>query len=41
VRDLMALRSTDETQGQMPPIGTEIKDDAGLAAIDAWINGLP
>lgn len=41
VRDLMALRSTDETQGQMPPIGTELKDDAGLAAIDAWINGLP
>jgi hypothetical protein len=37
----MALRSTDEAQGQMPPIGTEIVDATGLAAIDAWINGLP
>ncbi len=41
VHDLMSLRvaSTDPTQ--MPPLGTEIKDDAGLAALEAWINALP
>lgn len=26
---------------QMPPIATELVDDAGLAAIDAWISALP
>lgn len=41
VHDLMQLRSTDESKGQMPPIGTEIVDTDGLGAIDAWINGLP
>jgi hypothetical protein len=41
VHDLMALRSTDDTKGQMPPIGTEVVDATGLAAIDAWITALP
>ena len=26
---------------QMPPIATEIVDDVGLAAVDAWITALP
>jgi hypothetical protein len=25
---------------QMPPLGTEVVDDTGLAAVDAWINSL-
>jgi hypothetical protein len=41
IHDLMALRSTDEAQGQMPPIGTEVVDATGLAAIDVWITSLP
>jgi hypothetical protein len=34
----MNLRMVED---QMPPIGTEVKDMAGLMAIDAWIRSLP
>ena len=27
--------------GQMPPLGTEVVDDAGAAAIATWIEGIP
>ena len=26
---------------QMPPLGSEVVDAAGVAAIEAWIEGLP
>jgi hypothetical protein len=41
--DLMALRATGMVgeMKQMPPLGTEKKDDMGLAAITAWLNALP
>ncbi len=41
--DLMALRATGMVgeMKQMPPIGSEKKDDAGLAAVTAWLNALP
>jgi hypothetical protein len=41
--DLMTLRATGMVgeMKQMPPIGTELKDDAGLAAITTWLNSLP
>jgi hypothetical protein len=43
IRDLMALRATGMVgeMKQMPPIGTEMADTAGLADVDAWINSLP
>jgi hypothetical protein len=41
VHDLMSLRVASTDPIQMPPLGTEIKDDAGLAALEAWINALP
>jgi hypothetical protein len=25
---------------QMPPVGSELRDDAGIGAVSAWINGL-
>jgi len=33
----MSVRGT----GQMPPLGTETVDTAGLAAVNAWISSLP
>jgi hypothetical protein len=41
VHDLMSLRAVAMDSKQMPPLGTEIPDPTGLAAVDAWINGLP
>jgi hypothetical protein len=41
VHDLMSLRVAMGATAQMPPLGTEVKDDTGLAAVDAWINSLP
>jgi hypothetical protein len=43
LHDLMSLRATGMVgeMKQMPPLGTEIKDDTGLGALDAWINSLP
>ena len=36
------LRMSSRAGGvQMPPIGTEIADPAGIAAVEAWINALP
>jgi len=40
----MAHRAADPTDGlewpQMPPIGTKIVDEEGLAAVEAWIHSL-
>lgn len=41
VHHLMEMRVANADPAQMPPLGTEVKDDAGLAAVDAWINALP
>jgi hypothetical protein len=41
VHDLMSLRITGQDTKQMPPLGTEMVDATGLAAVDAWINSLP
>jgi hypothetical protein len=43
IHDLMALRATGMVgeMKQMPPLGTEMVDATGLAAVDAWINALP
>jgi hypothetical protein len=41
IHDLMSLRAVAMDSKQMPPLGTEIPDPTGLAAVDAWINGLP
>ncbi|HEY0705756.1 MAG TPA: hypothetical protein VGG33_03110 [Polyangia bacterium] len=42
VHDLMSLREGVEgAMKQMPPVGTEIPDPAGLKAVDEWINRLP
>lgn len=35
------LRMAARGQGQMPPIGTELVDAEGAAAVDAWIRSLP
>ena len=37
IRQRLARRGGDE---QMPPLGTEVVDDAAVATIDAWIRGL-
>ena len=40
----MAHRAADPADGvewpQMPPLGTKIVDEEGLAAVEAWINSL-
>lgn len=41
VHELMNLRSGGADMRQMPPIGTETVDTAGMTALDAWINALP
>lgn len=41
IYELMSLREVGETKRQMPPLGTEIPDPTGLAAVEAWINSLP
>jgi hypothetical protein len=38
VRFRMTLRLHED---QMPPIGTEVQDDEGLAMIEEWIQSLP
>ncbi len=38
---LMSMRSAASNAAQMPPLGTELVDTMGLAALDAWINSLP
>ena len=36
------LRMSDRgSPVQMPPLGTELVDSTGVAAVDAWINSLP
>ncbi|MBK6516731.1 MAG: hypothetical protein IPM79_21315 [Polyangiaceae bacterium] len=37
----LILRMGIRGQGQMPPLGTELVDAAGLAAVQAWIDALP
>ncbi len=41
IHDLMNLRVAGEDSIQMPPLGTEMVDAAGLADVDAWIDSLP
>ena len=41
VHELMNLRVGGADMKQMPPIGTEDVDAAGMTALDAWINALP
>jgi hypothetical protein len=41
VHELMNLRVGGADDRQMPPIGSEIVDPMGLAAVEAWINALP
>jgi hypothetical protein len=38
--DLHIRMNERGTINQMPPLGTEVVDTAGLAAVDAWIQGL-
>ncbi|HEX4403979.1 MAG TPA: hypothetical protein VH560_04075 [Polyangia bacterium] len=38
---LIARMSTRGSKDQMPPLATEIIDPAGIAAVGAWISGLP
>jgi hypothetical protein len=42
-RSVLFLRMGQRGLGslQMPPVGTEFVDDAGLAAVRAWIATLP
>jgi hypothetical protein len=41
IHELMALRVGGDDKRQMPPLGTEMVDTAGLGDVDAWINALP
>jgi hypothetical protein len=41
VHHLMAMRISAADPLQMPPLGTEKKDDVGLKALEDWINALP
>jgi hypothetical protein len=41
IHELMGLRGDANSMSQMPPLGTEITDPTGLAAVAAWINSLP
>jgi hypothetical protein len=36
----LARDNATQTGAQMPPIGTHVPDMAGVALVDAWINGL-
>jgi len=38
---ILYLRMDNLSEFRMPPIGTSVKDTAGLALIASWINGLP
>ncbi|HTA20346.1 MAG TPA: hypothetical protein VK989_13700, partial [Polyangia bacterium] len=38
---LVARMSARGSKDQMPPLATEIVDPAGIAAVSAWIGGLP
>jgi hypothetical protein len=40
IRELMSLRGDENSMTQMPPLGTEDVDTAGLGKVDAWINTL-
>jgi hypothetical protein len=40
IRELMSLRGDENSKTQMPPLGTEDVDTAGLEKVDAWINTL-
>jgi hypothetical protein len=41
IHQLMSQRGAMFSMTQMPPVGTEDVDTAGLAALDAWIGALP
>ena len=42
IHELMSLReSTAMAMRQMPPVGSEVADNAGLKAVADWINKLP
>jgi hypothetical protein len=40
IRELMSLRGDENSKTQLPPLGTEDVDTAGLEKVDAWINTL-
>jgi hypothetical protein len=37
---LVARMRSRDPNAQMPPLGTRIPDDAGLALVERWINSL-
>ncbi|HXI56895.1 MAG TPA: hypothetical protein VNO55_12600, partial [Polyangia bacterium] len=41
LHELMSERGDAFNKSQMPPVGSEIVDPTGIAAVDAWINKLP
>jgi hypothetical protein len=40
-RSTLALRMRALDQNRMPPLATHVVDEAGAAAVEAWIRGLP